>query len=205
MREFTVPATVTIPPDQNMTDRIFDNASRHGDDIAFARKVSGSWQNITAKEFASDVRQVAAGLIASGVEPGDRVALFSRTRYEWTVIDYAIWTAGGVTVPIYETSSEEQVAWNTGDSGSVAIFVETEAHKARLDAVRDQLPDVKNVYHIDGGDLDKLKEAGRAISDADIEARRKTVTADSSATIIYTSGTTGRPKGCELTHDEPAP
>ncbi|MGZ4559062.1 MAG: AMP-binding protein, partial [Mycobacteriaceae bacterium] len=85
MREFTVPPTVTIPPDQNMTDRIFDNASRHGDDIAFARKVSGSWQNITAKEFASDVRQVAAGLIASGVEPGDRVALFSRTRYEWTV------------------------------------------------------------------------------------------------------------------------
>jgi len=201
VREFTVPATVTIPPDQNMTDRIFDNASRHGDDIAFARKVSGSWQNITAKEFASDVRQVAAGLIASGVEPGDRVALFSRTRYEWTVIDYAIWTAGGVTVPIYETSSEEQVSWNTGDSGSVAVFVETEAHKARLDAVRDQLPDVKNVYYIDGGDLDKLKEAGRAISDADIEARRKTVTADSSATIIYTSGTTGRPKGCDLTHD----
>ncbi|MGZ4664155.1 MAG: AMP-dependent synthetase/ligase [Frankiaceae bacterium] len=200
MREFTVPATVTIPPDQNMTDKIFDNASRYGDDVAFARKLAGSWQPITAKEFASDVRQVAAGLMAAGVEPGDRVALLCRTRYEWTVIDYAIWTAGAVTVPVYETSSEEQVAWNTGDSGSVAIFVETDAHKAMLDAVRDQLPDVRNVYQIDGGDLEKLKESGRAISDVEIEARRRTVVADSTATIIYTSGTTGRPKGCELTH-----
>lgn len=120
-------------------------------------------------------------------EPGDRVALLSRTRHGWTVVDFAIWTAGGVTVPVYETSSAEQVAWNIGDSGAVAIFVETATQEATVASVRDRLPDLKNVFHTDGGDLDKLQEHGRAISEADIESRRKTADADTLATIIYTS------------------
>ena len=200
MREFAVPATVRIRPEANLTDPVFENSALHGDDVSFLRKQFGTWRPVTAREFATDVRQVAAGLVAGGVEPGDRVALLSRTRYEWTVIDFAIWTAGGVTVPVYETSSAEQVAWNTGDSGAVAIFVETDDHKAMVESLRDQLPDLKSVFHIDGGDLDKLREYGVAISEADLESRRKTAKADSLATIIYTSGTTGRPKGCELTH-----
>jgi long-chain acyl-CoA synthetase len=107
VREFAVPASVQIAPDANLTDAVFANAARHGEDVAFVRKVSGPWRPVTAREFATDVGQVAAGLMASGVEPGDRVALLSRTRYGWTVVDFAIWTAGGVTVPVYETSSAE--------------------------------------------------------------------------------------------------
>ncbi|MGZ4561765.1 MAG: AMP-dependent synthetase/ligase [Mycobacteriaceae bacterium] len=200
MREFAVPATVRIRPEANLADPVFENSALHEDDVSFVRKQFGTWRPVTAREFATDVRQVAAGLVAGGVEPGDRVALLSRTRYEWTVIDFAIWTAGAVTVPVYETSSAEQVAWNTGDSGAVAIFVETDDHKAMVESLRAQLPDLKCVFHIDGGDLDKLREYGVAISEADLESRRKTAKADSLATIIYTSGTTGRPKGCELTH-----
>jgi long-chain acyl-CoA synthetase len=155
---------------------------------------------VTAKEFASEVSALAAGLIARGVQAGDRVGLMSRTRYEWTLCDYAIWTAGAVTVPIYETSSAEQLQWNLGDSGAVALVVETAAHAAQLAGVRGQLPDLAHVWQIDAGELDELATAGRQVPDSELEARRASLTPESLATIIYTSGTTGRPKGCELTH-----
>src|SRR5689334_11901113 len=124
----------------------------------------------------------------------------SKTRYEWTLCDYAIWTAGAVTVPIYETSSAEQVQWNLGDSGAVAVIVESAAHQKTFDEVASQLPDLKHSWQIDAGGLEELAAAGRDVQDSELAARRATLNVHSLATIIYTSGTTGRPKGVELTH-----
>jgi long-chain acyl-CoA synthetase len=134
------------------------------------------------------------------VRPGDRVGLMSKTRYEWTLVDYAIWAAGAVTVPIYETSSAEQVQWILGDSGAVAAVVETAAHAATAGSLHAQLPDLGTVWQLDSGAIDTLRAAGADVADRDIEDRRAATGPDHAATIIYTSGTTGRPKGCELTH-----
>ena len=138
--------------------------------------------------------------MAAGVGAGDRVGLMSKTRYEWTLIDFAIWSAGGVTVPIYETSSAEQVQWILSDSGAVACLVETPDHLAVVEEVRGDLGELDHLWTIDSGAVDELSAAGREIDDKELETRRTTATPDDLATIIYTSGTTGRPKGCELTH-----
>jgi len=198
--EVSVPVTIKIPEDANLTDAVFRNAAEHPDAVSFARKVSGSWQPISAKDFAEQVRSLAAGLIASGVQPGERVGLMSATRFEWTLIDYAIWTAGAVTVPIYETSSAEQVQWILSDSEATAVFLEGESHQKTFASVSASLPNVVRTWTIEGGGLEQLVEGGKSISSAEIDERRRTLNAASTATIIYTSGTTGRPKGCELTH-----
>jgi long-chain acyl-CoA synthetase len=198
--EFAVPADFTIPDDANLTDAIAGHAAETPDRVIFDRKVDGSWQPVTAKEFDSEVKAVAAGLIAAGIEPGERVCIMSSTRYEWTLLDYAIWTAGAVPVPIYETSSSEQVEWIVSDSAAVAIFLENASHHETYDAVRGSLPDVRQAWGIEKGAIDELVAAGKGVSGDDIEQRRRTLRPDSLATIIYTSGTTGRPKGCELTH-----
>jgi long-chain acyl-CoA synthetase len=200
VQEFSTPEAVTIGATAALTDAVREGASRSPDAVLFARRSGDRWTSVTAKEFATEVSALAAGLVASGVRAGDRVGLMSRTRYEWTLCDYAIWTAGAVTVPIYETSSAEQVQWNLGDSGAVAVVVESAAHGALLDGVRGALPDLAHVWSIDAGGLDELVAAGRDVPDSELESRRASVTPDSLATIIYTSGTTGRPKGCELTH-----
>lgn len=200
MREISVPTSITIAATENLTDAVYANAVSDPDLVVFSRKSLDAWLPVTAREFADDVKRIAAGLVASGVAPGDRVGLMSKTRYEWTVCDYGIWTAGGVTVPIYETSSAEQVAWILGDSGAVAVILESDAHVALFNSIRDQIPAVTCTVHIDQGGLADLRAKGADVPDADLEARRRTLTADSLATIIYTSGTTGRPKGCELTH-----
>jgi long-chain acyl-CoA synthetase len=198
--ECSVPAGFTLPEDANLTDAVFGNAAEFPDGVAFDRKVGGSWAPVTAKDFASEVKALAAGLIAAGIAPGDRVGLMSSTRYEWTLIDYAVWTAGGVTVPIYETSSAEQVEWILSDSGAVAVFLETETHQAAYDEVSSRLQGIRHIWRIGEESLDTLVAGGRGVTEDDIEQRRRTLTPDSLATIIYTSGTTGRPKGCELTH-----
>jgi long-chain acyl-CoA synthetase len=198
--EFSVPAEFTIPDDANLTDAIVAHAAESPDKVLFDRKVDGSWQPVTAKEFSAEVNAVAAGLIASGVEPGERVCIMSSTRFEWTLLDYAIWTAGAVPVPIYETSSSEQVEWIVSDSGAVGVFLENDSHRSTYDEVAGSLSDVRNVWGIEAGAIDELVAAGKGVSEDDIEQRRRTLTPDSLATIIYTSGTTGRPKGCELTH-----
>ena len=200
MQEFSTPAAVTVGPAAALTDALEERAASSPDSLQFARKAGDRWTDVTAKEFATEVRAVAAGLVARGVQAGDRVALMSRTRYEWTLCDYAIWTAGAVTVPIYETSSAEQVEWNLSDSGAVAIVLETAAHAALVEGVRGQLPDLSTVVQLEAGGLDELVAAGREVPETELAARRASVTADTLATIIYTSGTTGRPKGCELTH-----
>jgi len=194
--EFAVPADFTVPQDANLTDAVFGNAADYPDTVTFERKVDGEWTPVTAKHFAEEVKAIAAGLIAAGVQPGDRVALMSATRYEWTLVDYAIWTAGAVTVPIYETSSAEQVEWILSDSGAVGFIYETDAHKEAYESV--SVPKVKDAWRI--SELEQLVTAGKQVSEDEIEQRRRTLSPESLATIIYTSGTTGRPKGCELTH-----
>jgi long-chain acyl-CoA synthetase len=146
------------------------------------------------------VRALAKGLVAKGVSPGDRVTLMSKTRYEWTLADYAIWFAGAITVPIYETSSTEQVAWILADSEAVALIAESDRHTATANELRDQAPALREIWTIDGGGLDALAAAGTEVSDEELETRRSSLNGASLATIIYTSGTTGRPTGCELTH-----
>jgi long-chain acyl-CoA synthetase len=200
LKEYSTPQVLEVPPEASLLDAVANRAQGSPDAVVFTRRVDGRWAPVTAKEFATEVSSLAAGLVASGVQVGDRVGLMSKTRYEWTLCDYAIWTAGGVTVPIYETSSAEQVQWNLGDSGAVAVILESAGHASTFDEVRGQLPDLKSTWQIDVGGLDELVAAGRDVPAADLESRRAGLGTDSLATIIYTSGTTGRPKGCELTH-----
>ncbi|MBT2250673.1 long-chain fatty acid--CoA ligase [Arthrobacter sp. BHU FT2] len=203
MREFSVPPLVVVPPETNITDLLLRQAGKANNPALFSRRdASGSWQDISATEFLGDVTALAKGLMASGVKAGDRVGIMSRTRYEWSLVDFAIWFAGAVSVPIYETSSPSQVAWNLGDSGAVAAFGEAAHHEnIILQAVNAEgLTDLRHVWQLEGSGLDALRDAGRGVSDEELEARRASATLADTATIIYTSGTTGRPKGCELTH-----
>ncbi|MEN3309639.1 MAG: long-chain acyl-CoA synthetase [Micromonosporaceae bacterium] len=200
MREFAVPPVATIGEAANLTDPVWDNAAVAPDTVQFARRTAAGWQDVTCAQFRDEVAATAAGLVAAGVAPGERVALMSKTRYEWTLLDYAIWTAGGVTVPIYETSSAEQVRWILADSAAVACVVETAAHAATVAALREALPGLREIWQIEAGAVDTLVTAGAALPAGQVEERRHSARADDLATIIYTSGTTGRPKGCMLTH-----
>jgi long-chain acyl-CoA synthetase len=176
------------------------NAAEHPTEVGLRIQRNGRWEDVTHAEFAAQVAGVAKGLVAAGVQPGDRVGLLARTRYEWTVLDYGIWTAGAVVVPVYETSSPDQIAWILADSGARALVVETAQHATAVDSVRDEVPELGSIWVIEDGALDTLAAAGADVPDDELAARRATLTADSLATLIYTSGTTGRPKGCELTH-----
>jgi long-chain acyl-CoA synthetase len=198
--EFSLPARYQVPSGGNLSDLVHQNAEQHPGVAVIGRKVAGQWQDLGAAQFLAEVHAAAKGLIASGVQPGDRVAVMSRTRYEWTLLDFAIWCAGAITVPVYETSSAEQVQWILGDSGAVAVVTETDAHAAVVAAVREELPLLTRTWQIERGALAALAEAGAEVSDATVAERRRVPTADSIATIVYTSGTTGRPKGCQLTH-----
>jgi long-chain acyl-CoA synthetase len=200
VREFSVPAKTQVGDDEAIPDLLAANVAEVGDQVGFRVQRGGQWQGVTWREFADQVAGVAKGLIASGVAAGDRVALQAKTRYEWAVIDFAIWTAGAVTVPIYETSSPDQVAWILSDSGATAILVEKEEHAAAVESIRDQAPALRSVHVIEDDAVGTLTQAGKDVPDSELEARRATLNADSLATLIYTSGTTGRPKGCELTH-----
>jgi len=198
--EFSVAAIVPPPTSGSLVDDIVDNAQTAPHRIALSVNRGGAWVGVTSQQFLDQVKAVAKGIIASGVEPGQRVGIMSRTRYDWTVADYAIWYAGGTVVPIYETSSAEQVEWILGDSNAVGVFLESAKNKKVFDEVADRLPDCTRAWIFDDGALDTLAAAGAGISDEELESRRATLNPESLATIIYTSGTTGRPKGCMLTH-----
>jgi long-chain acyl-CoA synthetase len=209
MREYSTPALVEIPDSANLTDVVFERADHEPHTVVLRRKAAGGamWRDVTAGEFRDEVSALAKGFIAAGIEAGDRVALMSRTRYEWTVADYAIWAAGAVTVPIYETSSAEQVEWMLSDSGARALILETAAHEQATAEVLSRLPAVERLWLIESAaaattakPLDALPAEGSAVSDEDLGRRRTARGAGDLATVIYTSGTTGRPKGCQLTH-----
>ncbi|QDO88405.1 long-chain fatty acid--CoA ligase [Ornithinimicrobium ciconiae] len=200
MQEFEVPPLVAPREDGNLSDIPHDWAAAEPHRPLLARQVEDVWRDVTAADWNREVRDLAKGFIAAGINIGDRVAVMSRTRYEWTLTDFALWTAGAVPVPVYETSSAQQASWILQDSGAVAIVVEAPAHHQLVAGIREETPDLHDVWQIDGGGLEELVTAGKDIADEDVEARRAQVTRSSTATIIYTSGTTGRPKGAELTH-----
>jgi long-chain acyl-CoA synthetase len=195
-----VPATVTIAPDAQLADVVFADERANSDLVLFRRRSAGGWRPVTASQFAADVRSLAAGFLAAGIEPGDRVALLAATSYEWTLVDYALWTVAAVPVPIYETSSAEQVRWVLEDAGPVAVVVERETHRRLVEDVAEGMSGPLSVWQIGGDGLDHLREDGLGVDDAQLRERRRAVSADDLATIIYTSGTTGRPKGCMLSH-----
>lgn len=200
MREFELPATYTVPEDASMADNVFTHAAESPNFVPFKIPNDNGWSDVTAAEFAKQVTAVAKGFIASGVELGDRVAILSATRYEWVLLDFAIWTAGGCTVAIYDSSAAAQAKWILEDSGTKLLIVETDAHAATVKEVAEEAPDLRETLKIDGGAVDELIKRGADVSDDDVHTRRKQVTASSPATLIYTSGTTGRPKGVQLTH-----
>jgi long-chain acyl-CoA synthetase len=200
VREYSSPLTVEIATTGNLTDDLVVNAADAPDAVAFSRRRGETWADVTAAEFLEEVRAVARGLIAAGIEAGDRVALISKTRYEWTLADYAIWFAGAVTVPVYETSSAEQVEWILGDSGARAVIAEGHDHTARIAERRSGLTELNHVWSLEDNAIGVLTRLGEDVSDDLLERRRTAATPLDLATVIYTSGTTGRPKGCMLTH-----
>ncbi|EGD55831.1 AMP-dependent synthetase/ligase [Gordonia neofelifaecis] len=203
MAECRVPAKFEIPEERNASDVLFDIVEKQGGKTVFRRQDGAQWLPVTAAEAGAQVVALAKGLIASGIKPGDRVALVSATRLEWTLLDFAVWSAGAVTVPVYDSSSGPQIDWIMRDSGANAIIVETSKHRAVIDTV-ESVDDSVQVFQIDVADgpgvVELLTERGKDVSDEEVTARRRTLKASSPATLIYTSGTTGRPKGCMLTH-----
>ncbi|HEV8555866.1 MAG TPA: long-chain fatty acid--CoA ligase [Actinophytocola sp.] len=200
MRELAVPSRVTVPDSGGLADLVFTNAAEAPGDVVFRRKDTGGWRDVTAARFRDEVVDLAKGLIASGIGAGDRVAILAATRYEWTLFDFAIWAAGAVPVPIYVTSSPEQIQWILSDSGAVAAVVENAAHAAKVDEIRAELTDLRQVWQIEHGAVEDITAAGKDTDPSEVDTRRNAVVPDDLATIIYTSGTTGRPKGCVLTH-----
>jgi long-chain acyl-CoA synthetase len=198
MNEITIPPLVPAATAGNLTNLIAERAWFEPERIIMSRPLGEGWQPVTAREVDEEVRATAKGLIAAGVQIGDRVAIMARTRYEWTILDFATWYAGAVVVPIYDTSSAEQIDWILNDSHSVGIIVETPALR---DLVQTVLPShTRHVWTMTDDVLAILREAGKHIGDDEIDRRRDAVTPSSLATLIYTSGTTGKPKGVQLTH-----
>ncbi|MEU2035711.1 AMP-dependent synthetase/ligase [Nocardia amamiensis] len=202
MREFEVPASYTIPDDANNSDNVFRHAEQTPNAVLFnVPNGSGGWRDVTAAEFATTVTGVAKGLIASGIDFGDRVAIMAPTRYEWAVLDFAIWAAGGCTVAIYDSSAAEQAKWILQDSATKLLIVDSDKHRKVIDEIESgSLPDLRETLQIDKGAMDELISRGAGLEDQAVHDRRAQVGAQSPATLIYTSGTTGRPKGVMLTH-----
>ena len=198
MNEITIPAIIPAAVAGNLTNLISERAHFEPERVLVSRPMGDRWQAVTAKEYEEEIKAVAKGFIAAGVGFGDRVAIMAKTRYEWTVLDFAIWYAGAVPVPIYETSSAEQVDWILTDSAAVAIVVET---PALAELVQPVMPATcKNIWNITYNALATLTHEGKGVSDDEITKRREKLKPETLATLIYTSGTTGKPKGVQLTH-----
>jgi long-chain acyl-CoA synthetase len=203
VREVSVPPFAPPVRHGSLADLPFENAEAGPGTIVLSRKSAdgeGRWDQVTAAEFAAQVLAVAKGLIAEGLMPGDRIAVMARTTYEWTLLDFGAWAAGLVTVPVYPTSSVFQTRWILHDSGAVALVTETSAQAAALGPELDRLPDLRHLWVMEKGHVDRLAEAGGHVQDAEVAVRRGMLGPDTIATLIYTSGTTGRPKGCALSH-----
>ncbi|MFJ7069284.1 AMP-dependent synthetase/ligase [Streptomyces sp. NPDC101115] len=203
MREFTVPPVAAAPQVGGLADAVFDHAEKDPDRVTLARKgADGQWRDVTAAGFRDEVLALAKGLIAQGVRFGDRVAIMSRTRYEWTLFDFALWTLGAQSVPVYPTSSADQVLWMLHDAEVTACVVEHEDHAMTIGSVIDRLPRLQRLWQLDAGEgaVAELMAAGADIDEDVVQRHRRAVTPESVATVIYTSGTTGRPKGCVITH-----
>ncbi|UUU26113.1 AMP-dependent synthetase/ligase [Streptomyces sp. DSM 40750] len=201
MREFTNPPLASAPPVGGLADVVFEYAQEDPTYIALGRKDElGEWRDVTSAEFRDEVLALAKGLLTQGIRFGDRVAIMCRTRYEWTLFDYALWTVGAQVVPVYPTSSAEQVFWMLYDAQCTAAMVEHEDHAMTIATVIDRLPQLRRLWQLDVGAVQELYESGAHLDDEVVHRHRRAVTPESIATIIYTSGTTGRPKGCVISH-----
>jgi len=196
----SAPLLVTTPEEMSIGDILADHAATAPSKVLLEENVDGVWHPITAAQLHESAMSIARGLIASGIEPGDKVGIMSRTRVEWTMADFGIWYAGAVSVPVYETSSADQTAWILGDSGAKAVIVENDGHAQVVEEARADLPTLTTVWQIEAGGIKELEEAGKEVPDAQVRERMDALRLGDLATIIYTSGTTGRPKGAELTH-----
>ena len=200
MVQFEVPAIVPADPEANITDLLVQRVRKTPNLALFSVPDGSGWRDITAADFERSVIALAKGFIAAGIQPGEKVGFLARTTYEWTLVDFALFYAGAIMVPIYETSSPSQIQWILEDSGAVAAIVESPDHFARLDEVRGELPHLREVWQLHLGAIDALTAQGAEIADDEVERRRGLANAADVATLIYTSGSTGRPKGCVLTH-----
>jgi len=198
--QFDAPAVIPAAPLANCTQLLLDRVAQTPNDALFAVPEGETWRDVSSLEFYEQVFSLAKGFVAAGIKPGDRVGLMCRTRYEWTLIDFAMWFAGGVLVPIYETSAPDQIQWIVSDSGAIAIIFETAEMHARFDSIRSSVPAVHSTWTLEVDALEHLVAQGREVADEEIERRRTLATGKDIATLIYTSGSTGRPKGCVLTH-----
>ena len=202
MQQFATPPVAPPAPTWNTTDLLLHQVQKSPDNALFAVPDGDGWRDVSARDFHADAVAIAKGLVAAGVEPGDRLAFIAQTSYEWTLVDYAIWFAGAVMVPVYETSSAKQIAWIMEDSGAKGVITEKAEHAAKLDS-EDAAATMAHLqwrWSLHEGMLDELRAAGVGVDDAEIERRRSLANGDDVATLIYTSGSTGRPKGCVLTH-----
>ncbi|MCB7137253.1 AMP-dependent synthetase/ligase [Cellulosimicrobium marinum] len=203
MDEISAPRIVEVDPSKNLNDLLAERVAADPSAPMVERRTGadGAWEALSARAFDAEVVAVAKGLVARGIQPGDHVGIMSRTRYEWTLLDWATWAAGAVPVPLYETSSAEQVQWILSDADVRLLVVETSAHAETVAQVRDQAPALTDVLVLDEGGVASLVADGADVEDAEIARRRGLAELADVATIIYTSGTTGRPKGAELTHE----
>ncbi|WP_028046512.1 long-chain fatty acid--CoA ligase [Cellulomonas sp. URHE0023] len=202
MDEFHTPLRIEVEPSNNLNDLLAERVAATPDRVVVEHKAQrgGPWIPLTAQEFDAEIVAVAKGLVARGIEPGDRVGIMSHTRYEWSLLDWAVWAVGAVPVPLYETSSSEQVLWILTDADVSVLIVETAAHAATVEEVRADAPTLREVLQLDDGAIETILAGGESVSDEEVARRRGLAVLSDIATVIYTSGTTGRPKGVELTH-----
>lgn len=200
MVQFEVPAIVKAAPEDNITDLLEQRVQKTPNLALFSVPERGGWRDITASEFRTQVVALAKGFVAAGIQPGEKVGFLARTTYEWTLVDFALFYAGAVMVPIYETSSPSQIQWILEDSGAISLLVESPEHFTRFDEVRGDLPLIRDVWQMHLGAIAQLTAQGSEVADDEIEHRRNIANGADIATLIYTSGSTGRPKGCVLTH-----
>lgn len=200
MIQFDRPPVVPADPSANASDLLADRVAATPDRALFAVPDGSGWREVSARDFEQQVIALAKGFVAAGIQPGEKVAFIARTTYDWTLVDFALFYAGAVMVPVYETSSPSQISWILSDSGAIAAIVESPEHSQRLDEVRSDLPLLGAVWAMHAGDLDSLVARGTQVEDAEIARRRAIANSSDIATLIYTSGSTGRPKGCVLTH-----
>jgi long-chain acyl-CoA synthetase len=201
VKTYDVAPIIVSDQSENITDLLANRVKQTPNLNLFSIETKpGVWVDQTAKEFENKVIAVAKGLVASGIQPGQAVAIMSRTRFEWALIDFAIWYAGAVSVPIYESSAPSQIEWILSDADCVALFIENDEHLDRFNEIKGSAPLCRQVWNIDSGAIDQLEKLGKDTSNDIIETRRKSSGLYDLATIIYTSGTTGQPKGCELLH-----
>src|SRR6478609_6151262 len=200
MVQFEVPAIVPADPDANIADLLVKRVEATPDRALFSVPEGDGWRDISAADFQTAVVALAKGFAAAGIQPGEKVGFLARTTYEWTLVDFALFYAGAVMVPIYETSSPSQIQWILEDSGAIALLVESPEHFARVDEIRSDVPLIREIWQLHLGAIDTLTAQGASVEDAEIERRRSLAVGSDIATLIYTSGSTGRPKGCVLTH-----